>query len=467
MAATGASYNLILDHILTYQSGYEIPLRTMYTINCTPRAQPLPQRMRRNGSMASIASSGSDSPTSVHFPTQGEPVTQQLTSKLMAQMAELPTSPTSLPPSFITSFVRKCFAADLRFVDFPQALTGLDYLKDLETRRRKEVAASLERLGIDRETLGTAEDDLSARFPGVLAWFRSLEGKERKIEALYTQLYVGLRRWVLINELSLTPFNKHNCVAMLNTLYPPVVSSQPTSKLTPTILKNQRDGFFKYIQGVEKSGPKILVNLMQQGRKADEENGWPAVRNTLELYLMAANSVLSECIEVSDVTAFRPTPELLSTKRQGRKVDSGISFTGSDARRPSSSGSSKSSTSSEQSHESTQKPSLVRTTTTLEKIARELKHIGRNRTEVEEMIKPVVEPVTETQPKVTGLRKIRSFGNLGSLRSANGSSTSLHTTTTSRTEVPAFDVEEMKRQRLVYESRQARIHLTAMSLAPM
>lgn len=193
----GAAYNLILDHILTYQAGYEIPLRTMYTINCTPRAQPRPQYIHRNTSIASLASSPSGSPTSAVFPAQGEAAaTQQLSSKLMAQMAELPSSPTSLPPSFITSFARKCFAADLRFVDFPQALTGLDYLKDLETRRRKEVAAALERLGIDRETLGTADDDISLRFPGVLAWFRSLEDKERKIEALYTQLYVGLRRWV-------------------------------------------------------------------------------------------------------------------------------------------------------------------------------------------------------------------------------------------------------------------------------
>lgn len=114
----------------------------------------------------------------------------------MAQMASLPTQPTSLPPAFIVSFLKKCFAQDLRFVDFPQALAGLDYLKDIETRRRREVATALERLDISRETLGTAEDDLSRRYPGVVQWFKSVEEKERKIEALYTQLFVGLRRWV-------------------------------------------------------------------------------------------------------------------------------------------------------------------------------------------------------------------------------------------------------------------------------
>lgn len=121
----------------------------------------------------------------------------------MAQIAQMPSHPASLPPSFITAFVRKCFTLELSLVDFPQALTGLDYLKDLETRRRREVAAALERLDIRRETLGTAEDDLSIRYPGVLAWFRSLEEKERKIEALYTQLYIGLRRWVSTMKSSL------------------------------------------------------------------------------------------------------------------------------------------------------------------------------------------------------------------------------------------------------------------------
>lgn len=351
------------------------------------------------------------------------------------------------------SFLKKCFAIDLRFVDFPQALAGLDYLKDLETRRRREVGVALERLDIRRETLGTAEDDLSRRYPGVLEWFRSVEDKERKIEALYTQLYVGLRRWILINELSLEPFSKHNCVAMLNTLYPPITSSQPTSKLTSTILKRQREGFFKYIQGVEKNGPKILSNLMLQGKRATDENGWPAVRHTLDMYLTAVNHVLHECSQIVDMDECTAASET-SSKRKGRKVDSGISFAGSD-RRPSSS-SSKSTTSFEQPAELRTKQSApVLKGSTLEKIARELRNIGRGRTEVEEMIKPPTTSEFTDKPK--GLRRIRSLGNLGSLRSANSSSTSLQAAAASMSsETPAFDVEEMKRARLIYEANAAK-----------
>lgn len=81
-------------------------------------------------------------------------------------------------------------------VDFPQALTGLDYLKDLETRRRREVAAAMNRLAIDRSTLDADVQALSEKYPGVLQWVKSIEDKERKVEALYTQVYVALRRWV-------------------------------------------------------------------------------------------------------------------------------------------------------------------------------------------------------------------------------------------------------------------------------
>jgi len=81
-------------------------------------------------------------------------------------------------------------------VDFPQALTGLDYLKDIETRRRRESAAALGRLGIDKTALKKDSNELSKKPPGVAAWLKTTEASERKVDALYTQLYVALRRWV-------------------------------------------------------------------------------------------------------------------------------------------------------------------------------------------------------------------------------------------------------------------------------
>ena len=264
---------------------------------------------------------------------------------------------------------------------------------------------------------------------------------------------------ILINELSLEPFNKHSCVAMLNTLYPPVISSQPTSKLTATILKKQREGFFKYIQGVEKNGPQILTNLMQQGKRATDENGWPAVRHTLEMYLTAVNHVLGECTQIMDMDD-TPVSDAAATKRNGRKVDSGVSFAGSDRRPSTCSTKSTSSVDQVQAPEMQRKQSIpqIHKGSTLEKIARELRNLGRSRTEVEEMIdfKPAAPTTSEFSDRPKGLRRIRSLGNLGNLRSANGSATSLQQGPATPDEVPAFDVEEMKRARLIYEANLAK-----------
>jgi hypothetical protein len=119
----------------------------------------------------------------------------QLRANLMSHIAQLPSQPSSLPPSFVTSFVRRCFPKDLDQVDFPQALTAMDYLKDLEIRRRREVVAALDRLGIARDDIGQKEV-LGKKYPGVLRWVLAIEEKERTIEALYSQVYIGLRRWV-------------------------------------------------------------------------------------------------------------------------------------------------------------------------------------------------------------------------------------------------------------------------------
>lgn len=70
--------------------------------------------------------------------------------------------------------------------------------------------------------------------------------------------------------------------------------------MTPAILKSQRDGFLRYIRGFEDGGPAILVNLMNQGRCANHENGWRAVSETLDIYLKVAKSIIDECAEINE-----------------------------------------------------------------------------------------------------------------------------------------------------------------------
>lgn len=202
-SSEGSAFPWILDHILTYPGSYEIPLRTMYTLNSAPRVQPLPHSLSRSGTpIPSTGFGANPSPTTTQFPQDqqqqaaAEAATAHFKSCLMTQISHLPSQPCSLPPSFITSFVRRCFPFDIATVDFAQALTALDYLRDLETRRRREIASALRRLGIDPSTLGKEGDEISKKYPGVVSWVKSIEDKERKVEALYTQVYIGLRRWV-------------------------------------------------------------------------------------------------------------------------------------------------------------------------------------------------------------------------------------------------------------------------------
>jgi hypothetical protein len=178
---------MILEHVLQYPGSYEIPLRTMYTLNCAPRAQPLPKDLSR-----------APSPTSGQQPAwnDAESASMNFTSQLMSHINTMPQQPSSLPPSFIVSFASRIFHPSLSLVDFPQALTALDYLRDLDNRWRKELKAAFDRVHIHPETAGQDIEALSERYPGIALWAKNLEGKSQKAELYYAKMWLGLRRWV-------------------------------------------------------------------------------------------------------------------------------------------------------------------------------------------------------------------------------------------------------------------------------
>ena len=485
-----AAFPWILEHLLTYPGTYEIPLRTMYTLNANTQNpqyhQPPPSNVTGN------AFPGMTSKAEEQHNMNTQTAATQLKATLMQHITQLPSQPASLPPSFITTFVRRCFPLDLSQVDFPQALTALDYLKDLEIRRRREVVAALEKLGIQREDIGHREK-LAKKYPGVLQWVTGTEEKERKVEQLYTQVYIGLRRWTLINELSLQPFHKANCNAMLNTLYPPTTLSpkqfvQPTQQLTPTILAQQRNGFFRYIQAVEKNGTSVLTSLMDQHRREGEASGWPSLRETVDNYLRMANSIIDECLEITG-HGVSPTAASFASfefdEDDRRKVDSGISFgsSGSSNRNSNQSHQTRPSTSSSfsthsrkvskekqsytpaEDHDVTPKPAG----STLERIARELRKI-KSRSNMRDQSRPrtasadndiIMKDDSEQSPPTPSrdrtlrlkrsLKKMRSNGTLrDSSTSRPGSRADDH----GATDVPAFDAEEMRRRREQWEAQQ-------------
>ncbi|KAL1967614.1 hypothetical protein VTN77DRAFT_3129 [Rasamsonia byssochlamydoides] len=429
-ASDGSALQFILEHYLSYPGSYEIPLRTMYTLNCASRSllgQPSTPAFQESAFARGNAQGSSTVPPS-------DPAAQ-FRAQLIAQIARLPSQPCSLPVPFITNFLRRCFTPELDEVDFPQALTALDYLKDLETRRRKDVASALKRLDVQRDDLAQMEE-LRKKYPGVVRWVESIDEKERRVEALYTHVYIGLRRWTLLNEMLLEPFNKANCLAMLNTLFPPVTAATtpPTAYLTPTILQSQRDGFWRYITGVERNGKEILNTVMQQGAREGEETAWPAVRETLDKYLRVANEIIDECSEVNGRDTLEDESHGWSHKR---KADSGISFGSSDRPlSPSNHSSNGDSMEKPLPPWPDVKPSKS-SGSTLERIAREIRKM-RSRSDVKENSKG--------KTKAKGLsKKMKSSGALGVGRGNSSSSSS---------EDSLFDVEEFKRKRLIWEANQ-------------
>ncbi|KAL2822142.1 hypothetical protein BDW59DRAFT_106664 [Aspergillus cavernicola] len=410
-APDGSALTWIFDHLRRYPGTYEIPLRTMYALNCNPSRQPAPGTHTPETAFARRPTSPKSS------------AAEDLQAQLTHQISRLPSQPCSLPPSFITSFLRRCFAPQLEDVDFPQALTSLDYLKDFETRRKKEVTAALQRLGLAPDDL-KQKSEFSRKYPGVIAWIESINMKGRKVEALYTQIYIGLRRWTLLNEMLMEPINKANCIAMLNTLFPPVTEATvtPTSQLTPQILKSQRDGFFRYISAIETNGKQILDKVIAQGAPEGESTGWPLVRDALDKYLRIANEIIDECAMVNGPASFDEGLGPVPRGHKGRKADSGISF-GSLGELPAPS--IISSTSSEDISEKPLPPSPKghKGGSTLERLARELRKLGDG-------------------GKAKGLRKMKSTNTLNLRNEAMRSSTT--------DEESFFELDDQKRKRLLW-----------------
>lgn len=416
----GSALTYIFDHCLRYPGSYEIPLRTMFDLN-----------------MNSVRCA---TPTKSTFDSD-EPVNaaSELRSQLSHLIARYPSQPGGLPPSFITSFLRRSFAANLHEVEFSQALTALDYLRDLDARWRKEVTGALRRLGIESDS-PTSQADLARNCPGVLTWIEALNAKIHKAEVLYSRVYIGLRRWTLVNEMLLSePYNKPNCMTLLNTLFPPVshAAPSPSPHLTPSILEAHRGSLFRYIMSVGSNGKQILDRLIVEGAREGDSNGWPVVREALDRYLRLSNEIIDECTAVTgpvipheaaaaaaDNNNTTDPSSNQSSHNKGRKVDSGISF-GINETKPNTPPSSSHGLPADSLLDKPLPPSPTgrKANSTLERLARELRKLGDS-----------------GKPK--NVRKMKSVASFGS-RSETGSPVPTE-------ESSSFDFDEKKRRALFW-----------------
>lgn len=245
----------------------------------------------------------------------------------------------------------------------------------------------------------------------------------------------------MINELSLLPFDKHNCIAMLNSLYNPMMTSTPTARLTKEVINKQRQGFFKYINAVENDGPAVLNNLMRQGAAPYDDNGWPAVTRTLGMYLQLANSVISEC---ASIAVENLSPSIPTGARHRGKVDSGVSLPLSE-KRPSTSGSSTSDQAQEIRPADSPRPKTPsgKAGSALEKLARGLRSMGMSRTDVTEMLP---QDQLRTSPKKS-IRKMKSMGSIGERKLQKASSAAFEQTNDMRSKLTRYESSTVAQQK--------------------
>lgn len=368
------------------------------------------------------------------------------TSQLMKELKSLPTRPSSLPPTFIVNFVNRCFHPSLACVDFTQALTALDYMSSLETRRRKETTTALERLHIHKDTYDTDMAFMAEKFPGIALWVGNVEGKNKKAEQYYAQIWIGLRRWIMINVLS-EPFNKLDCLSMLNTLLPPIhdQTKLPCLLVTPQMLKDERELFFGLIRDVQQNGREVLRPYIDMNKGPEDTTGWPSVQRIVAKYLRVADNMIQDCIATTGPDSFAAYTD---ERSKDKKHDSGVSF-GSE-RRPSVGPSLHERKASEPFANYAPAPKGL---SKLERITREFKRMRvKPRTEVEEIthINQRATPDSNTKAPVAEKKSLKKARSLASLKFGNGSSLSLASRKGS--DAVPFDAHQMKKHRMLYEA---------------
>ncbi|KAK7712913.1 hypothetical protein SLS57_007657 [Botryosphaeria dothidea] len=427
----------LMAQLYSQTEGKDLPLRTMYILNCASRGQhPLPPNAK------------------------GLESVPEFTSILQTEMSQLPLQRTSLPYVFVRKFVKETFCQEeLGRVNFSQALTALDYLKDIELRRQKMVQDMWQR--VDIETWESIEEKVS-RDEAIIKLFNILNRKEKYLGELYAWLYVHLRQWILVHEIKNQPFDKHNCMAMLNTLWPPIPSSVPDG-ISKEIVQSQRKDFFKTINSIPGRGMADIDRLIMEQAKEGEPNGWPCTAHMMNKYMQKADEVidLAERIQTRadlDIHAppRTPLPDPLPSPsveqdppRKGRKqVDSGVSFGSAMTKRPSTSGSDSTTNSFYKQQLSSFEFSEPKTPTRV-RINRVLHRLSRKKTTGD--LSSQDKPEKPENEKSRTLRKMRSLGAIAhEFKYRNMSGATLTDSRNTSVSEP-FNAEEMKRKRMAYE----------------
>ncbi|KAF7883950.1 hypothetical protein EAF00_011262 [Botryotinia globosa] len=219
--------------------------------------------------------------------------------------SELPDSRQAsrgLPPEFIRKWcLDRVFTKDEDQADFDQALTGIDYLQDLECRRREALKEVALRLKIDKQNWRRV---LSAD-PDAKKWVEDIQAQETIIEGFYATCFVDLRIWTMLHELKAHPFYKPNALAMLNTLYPPCIRDLPNDRIDREKLRKHRAKFYNLIIQVTHEGIEALKEFEPLLKNPACKHNWVDTRENLRDYIELASKMIEQSNAIHDVMFFK------------------------------------------------------------------------------------------------------------------------------------------------------------------
>ncbi|KAF2083199.1 hypothetical protein K490DRAFT_70049 [Saccharata proteae CBS 121410] len=449
--ASAKAPSLTVESIVAAAEGKSIPLPTLYSINLSRGGQPLSPK-------SSIKAD----------------------ETLQWELEQLHKKRTALPPTTYMRIIKDTFSKPaMGDINPMQALKALDYLRDLEDRRISMREKSLTAVQQAIDTFQLQPQDVRT-LPYVQEWIGQVRKAEDRCSKMYASLFLDLRRWIIFKEINAEAFNKQSSLAMVNTLFSNILTASPPSRVPLEMMEWNRDSWTRMIAFI--AGSKA-------SRKQSESSDYPRIIAVLEQYLDLANQMIEYCAKIDSVEqAERDIKNELDNReadlqkkaqeekiraekiekiygeeearkyynsemeryttygeatRQGRKVDSGVSFasnTSSALKRPSTSDSSNSTAAST-------------TASTLDKAA-----YGHSHTSSQDSGRGPslfrVDTEMSKSDKMSFMRKMKSFGDLSHLKNRNGSVVSF-AASRQNSDVEFFDVDAMKQQREAWEAKQA------------
>ncbi|KAF5876410.1 uncharacterized protein Bfra_002814 [Botrytis fragariae] len=220
-----------------------------------------------------------------------------------------------LPPDFIRKWcLDKVFTKDQDQVDFDQALTGIDYLQDLECRRREALREVALRLKINKHNWRRV---LSAD-PDAKSWVEDIQAQETIIEGFYATCFVDLRIWTMLHELKAHPFYKPNALAMLNTLYPPCIRDLPNDRIDRDKLRKHRAKFYNLIIQVTCEGIEALREFEALLKNPACKHNWVDTRENLRDYIELASKMIEQSNAIHDIMFFKRSAAIAYSIRSAR-----------------------------------------------------------------------------------------------------------------------------------------------------